>query len=174
MTVLAELQRSLWPTRQDLSALRATLAAFTLGAWGVALLAALLMMLVVGGTTAIFENDLFRRMTPVRPQDYVIWVASAVLTGLLAGTFVVSRAAQHTGKAVAGGFFADIAVGCPVCNKVVVALIGSSGALTFFGPLQVFIGIGSIGLLAFALLLRARAIAVACPVVPGAASTPAG
>jgi len=164
MTRLQQGQRSLLlPSRQDLFLLRAAVRAFTPGAWVAGVLAALFVLLAIGGTTAIFENDFFRRMTPVRPQDYVIWLLSALLVGLLAGTFVVSRATGQAGKAVAGGFFADIAVGCPVCNKVVVAAIGSSGALTFFGPLQLFIGIGSIGLLAIALILRARAIAGVCP-----------
>ena len=163
MTLLQQAQRSVLPS-QDLLLLRTAIRAFTLNAWAAALLAALFALLVIGGTTAIFENDFFRRMTPVRPQDYVFWLLSALLVGLLAGTFVVSRAAEHAGKTVAGGFFADIAVGCPVCNKIVVAAIGSSGALTFFGPLQLFIGIGSIGLLAMALVLRARAIARVCAV----------
>ena len=165
MTFLQQAQRSVLPSRQDLILLRTAIRAFTPGAWAAALLAALFVLLVIGGTTAIFENDFFRRMTPVRPQDYLFWLLSALLVGLLAGTFVVSRAAEHAGKTVAGGFFANIAVACPVCNKIVVAAIGSSGALTFFGPLQLFIGIGSLGLLAMALVLRARAIAGVCPVV---------
>lgn len=166
---LRQAQQWLVPSRQDLFLLGTVLRSFTPGAWLAAVLAGLLVLLAIGGSTAIFENDFFGRMTPVRPQDYVFWIVSAVLVGLLAGTFVVSRAAEHAGKAVAGGFFADIAVGCPVCNKIVVAAIGSSGALTFFGPLQLFIGIGSIGLLAVALILRARAISGACP-IPSAAT----
>lgn len=164
MATLRQAQQGILPSRQDLILLRTALGAFTPGAWIAALLAGLLVLLAIGGTTAIFENDFFRRMTPVRPQDYVFWLLSALLVGLLAGTFVVSRATEHAGKAAAGGFFADIAVGCPICNKIVVAAIGSSGALTFFGPLQLFIGIGSVGLLAVALILRARTIAGVCPV----------
>lgn len=156
------------PSRDDVAVLRRTLRAFTPRAWVAAFGAGLLVLLAIGGTTAIFNNDYFRRMTPVRAQDYAVWLVSAVLLGLLAGTFIVSRASQHAGKVVAGGFLADVAVGCPVCNKVAVALIGSSGALTFFGPLQILIGIGSIVLLAVALVLRARAIAGSCPApLPG-------
>lgn len=161
---LQQAQELLVPSRQDLFVLRTTLRAFTPGAWLAAVTAGLLVLLAIGGTTAIFENDFFGRMTPVRAQDYVFWILSAVLVGLLAGTFVVSRASEHAGKAVAGGFFADIAVGCPICNKIVVAALGTSGALTFFEPLQLFIGIGSVALLAFALLLRARSIGGTCPV----------
>ncbi|MBI2765922.1 MAG: hypothetical protein HYX53_08440 [Chloroflexi bacterium] len=165
MAFLQQFPRSVLPSRQDLPLLGTMIRAFTPGAWLAALLAALFVLVAVGGTTAIFQNDFFQRMTPVRPQDYVIWLATALLVGLLAGTFVLSRASEQAGKAVAGGFFADVAIGCPICNKVVVAVIGSSGALTYFGPLQIFIGIGSLGLLALALILRARAMGGVCPIL---------
>lgn len=169
METLRQAQRLALPSRQDVLLLGTALRSFTVAAWIAALAAGLLVLLAIGGTTAIFDNDFFRRMTPVRTQDYVFWVLSAVLVGLIAGTFVLSRATEQAGKAVAGGFLADIAVGCSICNKIVVAAIGSSGALTFFGPLQLFIGIGSVGLLAIALMLRARAIAGVCP-IPSAAT----
>ena len=162
--------RSAVPAWSDILALRSVLGAFTPGAWVATFLAGFGALVLIGGTTAIFQNDLFQRMTPVRPQDYVIWLITGLLVGLIAGTFVLSSAGEQAGKAVAGGFFADVAVGCPVCNKVVVAVIGSSGALTFFGPLQIFIGIGSLALLAVALLLRARTLTGVCPLPLAAAS----
>jgi hypothetical protein len=62
--------------------------------------------------------------------------------------------------------FSYLAVGCPVCNKLVVFLIGTSGALTFFAPLQLYIGIGSVLLLAWTLVIRARAVTLGCNVEP--------
>lgn len=167
MTVREQLRVAV-PTGDDVAALRTTLGAFTPQAWLIAFAAGALMLLVVGGTTAIFDNDYFSRMTPVRVQDYVVWVVSSVLVGLLAGTFVLAQAGEQAGKTIAGGFLADVAVACPACNKVVVLLLGSSGALTFFGPLQLFLGVGAVALLVAALLLRARAIAGTCP-LPAAA-----
>ena len=155
-------KRAVLPQWDDIFLLRRTIALFTPWAWVIGLVAAALMLLAIGGTTAIFENDYFRRMTPVRTQDYFFWGVSAALVGLLAGTYVVSRAGEQLGKAVTGGFLADLAVGCPICNKVVVASIGTSGALTFFEPLQIVLGIMSVGFLAYALLFRARGIAGEC------------
>lgn len=162
MALREQLQLAI-PTRDDVAALRITLGLLTPQAWLVAFAAGTAMLLVIGGTTAIFENSYFSRMEPVRTQDYIIWVVSAVLVGLLAGTFVIARASDEAGKTMAGGFLADVAVACPACNKIVVLLLGSSGAVTFFGPLQLFLGIAAVALLVVALLLRARAIAGTCP-----------
>jgi hypothetical protein len=64
-------------------------------------------------------------------------------------------------------------VGCPICNKLVVLLLGTSGALTFFGPAQLYIGLVSLALLGWTLRLRARAVAGPCP-VPASDGAPAG
>jgi hypothetical protein len=51
-----------------------------------------------------------------------------------------------------------LAVGCPICNKLVVLLLGVSGALTIFEPAQLYLGVVSVVLLAWTLRLRARAV----------------
>jgi hypothetical protein len=48
------------------------------------------------------------------------------------------------------------AVGCPVCNKLVLLALGASGAVTWFAPLQPFLALVSIGLLVVALRVRIR------------------
>jgi hypothetical protein len=55
------------------------------------------------------------------------------------------------------------AVGCPVCDKLVVAVIGISGALNYWAPLQPVLGVASVAVLAAGLLIRLRG-AVACRV----------
>lgn len=66
-------------------------------------------------------------------------------------------------KLLGGGLLSVFAVGCPVCNKLVVLAPGTSGALTYFAPLQPVLGFLSVGLLLYA--LRARlAGAQTCPV----------
>lgn len=135
--------------------------------WLVALAAGGGSAVLMGIPTVMFDNPWFRRMTPTRPQDYVFWILSAVLLGLIAGTFAGTPAGVGERPALAGGLLSTLAIGCPICNKVVVLLIGVSGALTFFGPAQFFIGIASVALLGWTLLLRAGAITrAACPVPP--------
>jgi hypothetical protein len=58
------------------------------------------------------------------------------------------------------------AVGCPICNKVVVVALGTSGALSWFAPVQPYLGVVALGLLAWALRVRLRG-EVACPVETG-------
>ena len=62
-----------------------------------------------------------------------------------------------------GGLLSFFAVGCPICNKVVVIALGTSGALTWFAPVQPYLGVFALGLLAWALRVRLRG-EVACTV----------
>jgi hypothetical protein len=144
---------------------RLAIASFTLRAWLVALTGAVGTLVALAIPTAIIRISLFTRMTPVRFQDYVLWILSAILSGLIAGTFVLKGAATNEGKALTGLGFADLAIGCPICNKIVVALIGVSGALRYFAPFQVILGIAALLFLAWALALRARSLVAGCDLI---------
>lgn len=158
---------------ERLAELAATLRMFGARGWTYAFAGGVATLLVIGAVTALFDNPIFSRQLEARPQDYVIWVLTGLLGGLILGTFAVSSDSANQGKAATGGFLATLAVGCPICNKVAVLLLGTSGALNFFGPSQMFIGIGSLVLLAWTLLLRAQSVAGACPVEAPAANQPA-
>ncbi len=134
----------LWPRRRWLVALAATTA--TASALGI--------------PTDVVPTSLYTRMTPVVWWDYPIWAATALLLGLVAATYVrVGPAGQprgQAGRAFGGGVVSLFAVGCPICNKLVVAVLGVSGALSYFGPVQPFLGVASLALLALALAVRLR------------------
>lgn len=136
---------------------------FTPKAWIITTLAAAIGLVVIGLPTAIYENPFFVRMTPVQAQDYVIWVVSSVLIGLIVGSYFTGGSKAGEGKILSGSVLSVLAVGCPICNKPVVLLLGTSGALTFFAPIQLYIGIASVLLLGWVLLLRVRALADICP-----------
>ncbi|HEY5433847.1 MAG TPA: hypothetical protein VIK13_01315, partial [Candidatus Limnocylindrales bacterium] len=53
-------------------------------------------------------------------------------------------------------FGAFLAIGCPVCNKIALVLLGAGGAMTIFAPLQPVIGAASLVLLAGTLAWRFR------------------
>jgi hypothetical protein len=55
-----------------------------------------------------------------------------------------------------GSLFGALAVGCPVCNKIVVMPMGVSGAPQWWAPLQPVLGIAGVGLLLYALHRRLR------------------
>jgi hypothetical protein len=139
--------------------LATSLKMYTFKAWAVTALATAIGLAIIGLGTAIYENPIFTRMTPVRTQDYVIWILSSVLMGLIVGSYFVTSSTSDDGKILSGGLLSVLAVGCPTCNKLVVILLGTTGALTFFAPLQLYIGVASVLLLGWTLVLRAKSLA---------------
>ena len=103
-----------------------------------------------------------------KPIDYVILVVTAALIGLILGIrpevdAEVLEAQDRT--TVWGGFVSFLAVGCPVCNQAVVALVGTSGALSWWAPVQPVVGLVAVGLLLYTLRTRLRTYDLAsCPV----------
>lgn len=113
---------------------------FTAGA------AAGVFALVTALAAVLIPNPLFQRMVPVRWWEVAVW---AVATPLVGVAFALSRrpVCAAEGRTVAGGLAALLAVTCPTCNGLVVAAIGTAGALTYFGPVQPVIGVVGVVLL---------------------------
>ena len=148
----------------ELSSDLAGVRAWPLRRWLTAVLVAAGAGVAIGVPTGIVPTSFYTRMTPVTWWDYPVWAISAVLVGLTAATYVRTAAeppATRVGskRTVAATVLSTFAVGCPVCNKLVVALIGVSGALTYWGPFQPILGILSIAVLAAGLALRLRTLA---------------
>src|SRR5919198_64642 len=115
---------------------------------------------IIGVPTDVIPNPLFGRQTPVHPYDVVVLIALGILTGALVATYAIARdAARATKRAgVGSGVLGWFAVSCPACNKVVVALLGASGATSTFAPLQPALGGLAVALAAAALAVRVRAL----------------
>jgi hypothetical protein len=136
--------------------------------WVAAIGGTVFALIVLGVPSAVIPNPLFIRMTPTEPFNVAVWLASAPLAGLLLATYLskggAAAADVHAdagaGRATLGGVAAYLAIGCPVCNKIVVLALGVSGALNVFAPLQPLIGASSVallaGTLAWRLTMRAR------------------
>lgn len=56
--------------------------------------------------------------------------------------------------AVGGGVLSVLAIGCPTCNAVAVAALGTGGALAVFAPVQPVLGVAAIAVLLAALHRR--------------------
>jgi len=147
-------------------------------------------LLAFGLVSAIIPNPVFGRQIPPEPFAIAVWLASAPLMGLVMATYVSPLPITATARSLAAsadvvgafatepiaderrgstfGMFAGLgaflAIGCPVCNKVALLLLGASGAVTVFAPLQPAIGAASLALLAATLVwrLRLRARGGAC------------
>lgn len=116
--------------------------------------------LAIGIPTGVVPTALYHRMTPVTWWDRPIWLVSALLLGLLAATYVradpVAISATEAGQSLGGGLLSAFAIGCPICNKLVVVFAGTAGTLDYWAPLQPFVGLVSLALLGVALALRLR------------------
>ena len=138
-------------------------------------------LVVFGLVTAIIPNPVFGRQIPPEPFAYWVWLASAPLMGLVGATYTAppresaTAVAMPLGSATAvatmpgaaddrsgstlgtiAGLGAFLAIGCPVCNKLALVLLGTSGALSIWAPLQPVIGWASLVLLGATLAWRFR------------------
>jgi hypothetical protein len=145
-----------------LSGLRDLPAATLARAVPIAALAAVL----IGIPSDLVPNPVFGRPVPVRTIDYVILTITAALIGLILAIRVddPDRGDVQQTRALWGGFVSFLAVGCPVCNQLVVALVGASGAMSWWAPVQPVVGAAAIALLAVALRQRLSTYRLtACP-----------
>lgn len=104
--------------------------------------ATLAMAVVTGIPTDVLPNPWFQRMTPVRTLDIVLWPLISLAGGALLATYALpgTRSGRELQGGAGGGLLGAFAIGCPVCNKLVVAALGVSGALTYFEPIQPVLG----------------------------------
>jgi hypothetical protein len=139
--------------------------------WVAAIAGAIVVALAIGLPTELIPNPLFHRMMPTIWWNYPVWIATSVVSGLLLATYVREAGAdpgRPSRRGGVGGLLAFFAVGCPVCNKLVVVALGTSGAMSWFAPVQPYLGMAGLALLAVALRGRLRgADRCAVPVADG-------
>ena len=150
-----------------------------------AVAASLGVALLIGLPTDVIPNPVFGRPVPVTWWSYPTLAISAVLGGVLAASYLASSTGsaadprsgtvpddasptdlEHdtpTRVGGAAGLLSFFAVGCPVCNKLVIIAVGATGARQWFEPVQPLLAIAAVGLLAWAVRVRLRS-AAACPV----------
>ncbi|MER5336640.1 hypothetical protein [Micromonospora sp. NPDC002717] len=114
---------------------------------------------VIAVPTDLLDTPLFGRSVPVTWWAWPVLVVTATLSGLLLATYVRPAGATRSPRAeqqvgAVGGVLSLLAVGCPVCNKLVLLALGTSGAMTWFAPAQPLLAAASIGLLGWALRRR--------------------
>lgn len=129
--------------------------------------ATLLVAVAIGIPTDVLPNPWFQRMTSVRALDVVLWPLISLSLGALLASYALPRRSvdRGVGGAGGGGLLGAFAVGCPICNKLVVMAIGTSGALSYFEPLQPVLGVAAVVIPALALRRRLRSLTL-CHTVP--------
>ncbi|RBY91159.1 hypothetical protein [Blastococcus sp. TF02A-30] len=137
-------------------------------------------VVVVAVPTDLVDTPVFSREVPPTWWSWPALLVSAALGGLLVATYVREpgspepepesaedeRRSRWWGGA--GGSLTFFAVGCPVCNKLVLLALGASGAMTY-EPVQPVLSVLALVVLAWALTRRLRGqVACAVPARPRA------
>ncbi|GAB6879364.1 hypothetical protein JCM17823_16380 [Halorubrum gandharaense] len=103
---------------------------------------------IVGVVTGFLPTPIFDRMVPRSGLDFVF----LALTSVLAGAYAAQRAvlADQPGDACAyaGGGAGFLAVACPHCNVLLVALFSGSWLATYVDPIRPLFGLLAVALLA--------------------------
>jgi hypothetical protein len=147
-----------------------------------------------GIVSAIIPNPVFGRQIPPEAFAIAVWLVSSPLIGIVGATYTAPMPATPArplsfspvtplapARAFApveaveerrssvlgtlGSLGAFLAIGCPVCNKLALVLLGWSGALSIWAPVQPILGGLSLVLLAVtaAWRIRLRIRGGACP-----------
>ncbi len=151
--------------------------------WGVAAIAAVISTVALAIPTALIPNPIFGRAIAPEWWSWPVTIITGILAGLLVATYVAlprprgeaatasdtdfdasadstpaGEAGEHLDKAgkagVIGGLVSFFAVGCPVCNKLVLIALGSTGAIQWFAPIQPILAVAAVALLVWALRKR--------------------
>jgi hypothetical protein len=119
---------------------------------GIGLLGSILFFLILGAVSAVFSNPFFARMTPVSNLDLVLLILTSILAGSYIGLyyFIKNQKTLSITCATSGGVLGFLAFACPVCNKLILLVLGFSGAMTYFAPLQPILGVLGVLLLLYA------------------------
>ncbi len=175
--------------RSDPVSSLATLRTWTARQWWSAALAGAGVALAVGLPTDVVPNPVFGRPVPVTWWSYPVLALTAAMGGVLIATYVRPTSDLETdtedGRSPAGasieleaeaerqaktggvaGMLSFFAVGCPVCNKIVLVALGTAGARQWFEPFQPVLAVASLLLLGYALMARLTS-ARACPTAAG-------
>ena len=147
--------------------------------WVAAAAASVASLVLLGVPTAMIPNPVFARKIEAPAWTYPSLVVTSILAGLLLASYVRSRAdadrasldeasPEEARSVTFGGLLSFFAIGCPTCNKLVLIALGSSGAITWFEPVQPVLAVAGIIVLAWALRRRLQG-EVACAVPAGRA-----
>ena len=99
------------------------------------------LFVLFGIVTGLVPNPIYERMVPRTPLDY----AFLVLTSVLLAAYVAQRSSledcDSDACAYAGAAGGFLAVGCPTCNAILLALFSSSALMTYLDPLRPIFGL---------------------------------
>ena len=121
---------------------------------------------LMGTMTALWKNPFFTRMTPTSGYELWLLVAESLLLGFYFG---IRRSKEKGTCSTVGGVLGFLGIACPVCNKILLLLFGSTFLLSYFEPVRLYVGLLGISLLSYG-LYRKLSLPVLWSAVPMAKS----
>ncbi len=91
---------------------------------------------ILGTVSALWQNPIFIRMTPVGGFE----ITFLALLSFLSGVYVIIRRPLcSNNKAGAGGLLGFLGIACPICNKILLLAFGSQALLTYYEPIRIYV-----------------------------------
>ena len=113
---------------------------------------AIVLFIILGIPTALVPNPFLNyvRMIPATPLDYFFLATTSVLFAVLISLKLYYKSEKQVGaKELAGGAAGFITFSCPICNMLLVALLGGATIMAFIEPLRPILGVISIAILSY-------------------------
>ncbi|MGN0097388.1 MAG: hypothetical protein ACI38U_15160 [Corynebacterium sp.] len=150
-----------------------TLSTWPARRWFTAVATAVATVLVTAVPTAMIPTPYFTRDVPTTAWAWPVLLVTSLLVGMVTATYVARKDAiqskdRSSRLGALGAATTFFAVGCPVCNKLVLLALGYTGAMQYFAPVQPALAVLAVLVLVWALVTRVRR-EDSCPVTPAVA-----
>lgn len=111
------------------------------------------MFMILGTAAALWGNPFFYRMTPASALEIFLLAFQSVLVG----GFVAFKPPTCGSKSVTvGSVIHFLGIACPVCNKVLLYLVGSEVLLLHYEPYRIYVAAGGVVVTASFIIYYAR------------------
>ena len=119
----------------------------------IASLVGLGFLALLGAVTALIPNPIFTRMVQITTWDYLF----LILLPILLSTFIFlklenkSKDQKNEYTAFGAAFVSIFALGCPICNALLISIFSATALLAYFDPYRPVLGLISSVLLIVAI-----------------------
>ncbi|MBI4052841.1 MAG: hypothetical protein HY394_02270 [Candidatus Diapherotrites archaeon] len=110
----------------------------------------ILLFIIMGTPTALVPNPFihYKRMVAAAWLDYFFLASTSIMLAALISLKLYFRSGRGLGaKEIGGGALGFLAFSCPICNALLVALLGGATIMAFVEPLRPLFGVVSIAIL---------------------------
>jgi len=124
------------------------------------LLSSASFIFLFGVITSLIPSPIFMRMVQTSSLDYFLLIATSMLLGVYLGLYRHKR--QHSSRACktayAGGTAGFLGFACPICNKILVLLLGFAGVAMYVEPIRYSLGVTGLFAMALAIADESKAL----------------